>query len=59
MRSKFKPAFDETETGIGFRISEQANQILIVSAQKYERAKKREAKPRLEDHPQGFPDWSL
>ncbi|KXO06646.1 hypothetical protein AKG98_2889 [Moritella sp. JT01] len=50
MKSKFKPAFDETETGIGFRISEQANQILIVSAQKYERAKKREAKLRLEDH---------
>ncbi|NOI26371.1 TraY domain-containing protein [Vibrio mediterranei] len=59
MSSKLKFAYDETETGIAFRISEEANQALEKSAQKAERAKKREAKLRLEDHLKRFPDWTL
>ena len=59
MSSKLKFAYDETETGIAFRISEEANQTLQASALKAERAKKREAKLRLEDHLKRFPDWQM
>jgi hypothetical protein len=59
MRSKHKFAYDETEVGIGFRVSEAANKILENSAQKAQRTKKREAKLRLEDHLKRFPDWQL
>lgn len=57
MRSKHKLTYDETEIGIGFNLSSEANAILTVSAKRAERAKKREAKLRLEDHLTRFPDW--
>jgi len=45
------------ETGIQFEISVKANEILEASAKKAERAKKREAKLRLEDHLITYPNW--
>lgn len=57
MRSKHKLTCDETEIGIGFNLSSKANAILTVSAKRAERAKKREAKLRLEDHLTRFPNW--
>lgn len=48
---------DDHEIGIAFNITSQANAILTVSAKRAERAKKREAKLRLEDHLTRFPNW--
>ncbi|GAM65498.1 hypothetical protein JCM19232_4998 [Vibrio ishigakensis] len=47
----------DTETGIAFSISAETNEVLNVSAKRSQRAKKREAKLRLEDHLTRFPDW--
>ncbi len=47
----------EPETGIAFNISALANRLLTTAAKRSERAKKREAKLRLEDHLKRFPNW--
>ena len=59
MNSKSKSTADnsETEIWIGFNLSSKANATLTVSAKRAERAKKREAKLRLEDHLTRFPNW--
>ncbi|PCD85530.1 TraY domain-containing protein [Vibrio mediterranei] len=59
MKSKRITRGSDTETGIAFDISAEANQILTESAKRSERAKKREGKLRLEDHLKRFPDWTL
>ncbi len=52
LKSKFK----QYETGIAFNLAFSANRILTESARKNIRAKKNEAKLRLEDHLKRFPD---
>ena len=59
MDLKSKSINDDSETGIAFDISSTANRTLTVSAKKSERAKKREAKLRLEDHLKRFPNWQM
>lgn len=59
MDFKSKSALDENEVGIAFGISSIANRTLTASAKRAERAKKREAKLRLEDHLKRFPNWQL
>lgn len=54
MSSKSKP---EEGVGVSFKISFDADDVLSRSAEVAERAKKREAKLRLEDHLKRFPDW--
>lgn len=57
MDSKPKP--EQLEVGIAFNIGHKPNQILTKSAKRAQRAKKREAKLRLEDHLTRFPNWQL
>ncbi|WP_318452289.1 TraY domain-containing protein [Photobacterium leiognathi] len=57
LKSKSTAADDDQEIGIAFNITSKANAILTVSAKRAERAKKREAKLRLEDHLTKFPHW--
>ena len=47
----------DDETGISFKISQEANVILTSSSDAALRPKKAEAKLRLEDHCKRFPDW--
>ncbi|MGF1832081.1 TraY domain-containing protein [Photobacterium angustum] len=56
-KSKSTAADDGQEIGIAFNLSSKANATLTVSAKRAERAKKREAKLRLEDHLTRFPNW--
>ncbi len=48
---------DDEGTGVSFKVSQEANVILTNSAKNAIRAKKAEAKLRLEDHCKRFPDW--
>lgn len=48
---------EQKQVGIAFPLDADANDILTQSAKTAERAKKREAKLRLEDHLRRFPDW--
>ncbi len=57
MNSELKPTSDKPETGVAFNITSKANDVLTASAKRSERAKKREAKLRLEDHLLRFPNW--
>lgn len=59
IKSKSITGNNESEIGIAFDISSEANRTLTTSAKRAERAKKREAKLRLEDHLKRFPDWQL
>lgn len=56
MESELK-AVKQSEKGISFPLSSSAHQIIEQSAELAERAKKREAKLRLEDHCRRFPNW--
>ncbi len=59
MSWKPQPESNEKGVGISFKLSTDTDDILTMSARRSERAKKREAKLRLEDHLRRFPDWSL
>ncbi|PTP00207.1 TraY domain-containing protein [Vibrio sp. 10N.286.45.A3] len=59
MNFKSKCMVENKEVGIAFNLSSKANKTLTLSAKRAERAKKREGKLRLEDHPKRFPNWSL
>ena len=59
MDSKSKPEHQDKEVGVAFVITSQSNSILTKSAKRAQRAKKREAKLRLEDHLNRFPNWQM
>ena len=59
MDSKSKPEHQGKGVGVAFIITSQSNNILTESAKRAQRAKKREAKLRLEDHLKRFPNWQM
>ncbi|GEM77217.1 TraY domain-containing protein [Vibrio sagamiensis] len=55
MSSSFEQ--EQSEVGVQFKISSDANAVITRSAKEAIRSKKAEAKLRLEDHCKRFPDW--